>query len=96
MKVGKIIGRVALGALALSVVPYQVKKDEETGSVVVRSLLWALKKTPHGEGEDKDHYTFAIPPSGINCTAQEEAEKSVEEPAPEEPAEPPVEEPAAE
>ena len=68
MKVGKIIGRVALGALALSVVPYQFKKDEETGSIEVRSLLWALKKTPHGEGEDKDHYTFAIPPSGINYT----------------------------
>ena len=38
MKVGKIIGRVALGALALSVVPYQFKKDEETGSIEVRSL----------------------------------------------------------
>lgn len=96
MKVGKIIGRVALGALALSVVPYQVKKDEETGSIVVRSLLWALKKTPHGEGEDKDHYTFAIPPSGINYTAPEEAEVSAEKPAPEEPAEPPAEAPAAE
>lgn len=96
MKVGKIIGRVALGALALSVVPYQVKKDEETGSIVVRSLLWAVKKTPHGEGEDKDHYTFAIPPSGINYTAPEEAEESTEEPATEETAEPPVEEPAAE
>ena len=60
MKVGKIIGRVALGALALSVVPYQFKKDEETGSIEVRSLLWALKKTPHGEGEDKDHYTFEL------------------------------------
>ncbi|MBR4700321.1 MAG: hypothetical protein IKP19_01195 [Oscillospiraceae bacterium] len=94
MKVGKIIGRVALGALALSVVPYQVKKDEETGSIVVRSLLWALKKTPRGEGEDKDHYAFAIPPSGIDYHAPVEAEESVEEPAPEEPAESPVEEPA--
>ena len=96
MKVGKTIGRIALGALALSVVPYQFKKDEETGSIVVRSLLWAVKKTPHGEGEDKDHYTFAIPPSGIDYHAPEEAEASTEEPAPEEPAEPPVEEPAAE
>ena len=39
MKVGKIIGRVALGALALSAIPYQFKKDEETGAVEVRSLL---------------------------------------------------------
>lgn len=96
MKVGKIIGRVALGALALSVVPYQFKKDEETGSIEVRSLLWALKKTPHGEGEDKDHYTFAIPPSGIKYTAPEEAEESTEEPGPVEPAEAPAEVPAAE
>ena len=55
-----------------------------------------MKKTPHGEGEDKDHYTFAIPPSGINYTAPEEAEESTEEPAPVEPAEDPAEAPAAE
>lgn len=96
MKVGKIIGRVALGALALSAIPYQFKKDEETGAVEVRSLLWAWKKTPRGEGEEKDHYTFAIPPSGVNYHAQEEAKESAEEPTSEEPAEAPSEAPAAE
>ena len=42
MKVGKIIGRVALGALALSVVPYQFKKDEETGSEGARKVIDGL------------------------------------------------------
>ena len=83
MKVGKIIGRVALGALALSAIPYQFKKDEETGAVEVRSLLWAWRKTPRGEGEEKDHYAFAMPPSGLNYHAPEEA-KNPEEEAPSE------------
>ena len=73
MKAGKIICRVALGALVLSAIPYQFKKDEETGAVEVRSLLWGWKKIPRGEGETKDHYSFAIPASGLDDEDESEA-----------------------
>ena len=51
--------------------PYNVQTDEETGVVEIRSLLWALRKTPPKEGEEKGSYAFAIPPSGLD---DEEAE----------------------
>ena len=63
MKFGKIIGGGAALALLLSVIPYQVRKDEASGAVEVRSLLWGVRKTPGGE---TDRYTFAIPGSGLN------------------------------
>ena len=94
MKYGKMIGRVALGALALSVIPYQFKKDEETGAVEIRSLLWGWKKTPPAEGETKARITFSIPGNYLNESPAEAA--PAEEPA-EAPAEAPTaEEPAAE
>ena len=61
MKIGKIICCAALGALALSAIPYQFKNDEETGAVEIRSLLWGWRRTPNGDGEGKDSITFAIP-----------------------------------
>ena len=64
MEKKKIIGRAVLGMLALSVIPYQFKKDEETGALEIRSLLWALRKVPAGE---IDNFSFAIPPSGLVC-----------------------------
>jgi len=67
MKLGKLIGGMALGALVLSAIPYKFKKDEETGAREIRSLLWAWRKTPAREGETKDHYAFAIPPSGLDA-----------------------------
>lgn len=76
MKLGKIIGGTAVGALLLSVIPYQVRKDKETGAVEVRSLLWGIKKTPGGEN---DRYTFTIPGSGLNEEAEKEAEAPSEE-----------------
>ena len=45
MKIGKIICCAALGALALSAIPYQFKNDEETGAVEIRSLLWGWRRT---------------------------------------------------
>ena len=98
MKLGKFFGIAALGALVLSAIPYQFNKDEKTGTVRVRSLLWGLKKTPRAEGEDKDHYTFAIPASGVDYEEEKEGAAPAEEPAAEEPAaeEPVAEEPAAE
>ncbi len=66
MKVWKAIGRIALFLLAVSAVPYRVQTDDKTGVFEIRSLLWALRKTPRKEGEENDHYAFAIPPSGLD------------------------------
>lgn len=65
MTTGKIIGGIALGALVLSAIPYKFKKDEKTGAAEVRSLLWGWKKTP-GCGDEKPHYYFAMPASGLD------------------------------
>ena len=78
MKIGKFIGGAVLGALIVSAIPYQFSKDEETGTVEIRSLLWGMKKIPKGVADDKEHLFFAIPASGLD---QEEAEETVlEEP----------------
>ncbi len=67
------IGGMALGAFLVSLIPYRVQTDEKTGVVETRSLLWAWRKTPPKEGEEKGSYAFAIPPSGLD---DEEAEDS--------------------
>ena len=67
MKTKTIIGCVAVGALVLSAVPYRFVKNEEDELLEMRSLLWGWKKVPRGEGEDKDHYYFAIPASGLDA-----------------------------
>ncbi len=76
MKPGKIIAGTAACALLLSAIPYRFRKDEESGTLEIRSLLWAIRKTPHKEGESKDHYSFAIPPSGLDCDPTEQSESS--------------------
>ncbi len=101
MKPVKIIGRIALGALALSAIPYQFKKDKETGAFEIRSLLWGWKKTPPAEGEEKARITFAIPSNMLNGEAPKKAEEAaaeelVEEAAAEPAAEESAEAPAAE
>ena len=79
MKIGKFIGGAVLGALIVSAIPYKFSKDEETGTVEIRSLLWGMKKIPKGVSDDKEHLFFAIPASGLD---QEEAEETIaEEPA---------------
>ena len=79
MKIGKFIGGAVLGALIVSAIPYKFSKDEETGTVEIRSLLWGMKKIPKGVADDKEHLFFAIPASGLD---QEEAEETIaEEPA---------------
>ena len=60
------IGGMAFGAFLVSLIPYSVQRNEETGVVEVRSLLWAGRKTPPKEGEEKGSYAFAIPPSGLD------------------------------
>ena len=66
MKHRSFIRGIVLGVLLASVIPYSVKKDKETGTVEVRSLLWGVKKTPGEEGEDRDTYAIAIPSSGLD------------------------------
>ena len=66
MKIVKIIGCAALGALVLSAIPYQVKEDEETGSFEIRSLLWGWRRTPDADGDGKDKISFAIPASALD------------------------------
>lgn len=76
MKIGKFIGGAVLGALIVSAIPYKFSKDEETGTIEIRSLLWGMKKIPKGVADDKEHLFFAIPASGLD---QEEAEETVAE-----------------
>lgn len=76
MKLGKFIGGMVVGALVASAIPYEIKRDEENGIVSMHSLLWAWKKTP---GEDKNHYAFAIPPSGLDCEAEAESDEPADE-----------------
>ena len=61
--------RMALCLMAAGMIPYRFNKDEETGGLEVRSLLWGVRKTPC---EGKDRWAFAIPPSGLDM--EEEAE----------------------
>ena len=92
MKIGKIVGKIALGALAASLIPYQFRRDEETGTCELRSLLWDVKKTPNGE---KNSYTLSIPGPALYSKEKEEPEAAPVEPAVEEPAEAPNPEPEA-
>ena len=72
MKIGKVVGGIVVGALLVSMIPYSFQKDEETGAMEIRSLLWALRKTPRKDGEEKDHYTFALPPCALDSAEAEE------------------------
>ncbi len=74
MKNGKIFGRIAVGALILSAVPYRIKRDKETGSLEVRSLLWGFKTTP---GDEKNRFTFAIPSSGLDYAAPDAGQEQI-------------------
>lgn len=100
-------GKLALTALAVGLLPYEVKKGED-GGISYKSLLVNVKAKKGDEGEHKVELSFFNVPDFIKNTAPETeataedadfAEEPVaEEPAAEEPAaeEPPVEEPAGE
>lgn len=74
-KLGKFIGKLTLGALAASVVPYRFQKDKDTGSFEVSSLLWAVKKTP---GRERDKYTIELLPL-FGSKEEEAAEETAKE-----------------
>ena len=65
----RFLGRFCLYLLAAGMIPYRFNKDEETGGLEVRSLLWGVRKTPC---EGKDQWAFAIPPSGLDMEADVE------------------------
>ena len=67
------IGGMAFGAFLVSLIPYSVQTDEETGALELRSLLWAWRRTPPKEGEEKGSYAFAIPPSGLGDEAAKDS-----------------------
>ena len=84
-KLGKIVGGVALGALAAGLIPYRFRKDKETGEFELGALLWGLKKTP---GDEQDTYTVELLPCIRRCEEldEEPEEEFFEEfiPSPEE------------
>lgn len=45
-KLGRVIAGVCAGALTAGLTPYRVKREKDTGVYEVKSLLWAVKKTP--------------------------------------------------
>ena len=67
MSVKSFIGGMVVGGLLVSMIPYSVEKDEDTGAIEIRSFLWGCRKTPNEEDEDKYTFAFAIPPSGIDA-----------------------------
>lgn len=45
MKIGKMIGRAAVGALVLALTPYRIEIGTEDGGFEAEALLYSLKKT---------------------------------------------------
>lgn len=96
-------GKLALTALAVGLLPYEVKKGED-GGISYKSLLVNVKAKKGDEGEHKVELSFFNVPDFIKNTAPEtedapETEAAVEDADfAEEPAgeEPPVEEVPAE
>lgn len=49
----KLLKALGVTALVASVLPYRVRKDEETDTTTVDALLWQAVRRP-GQGEDKN------------------------------------------
>ncbi len=73
----KKLGKICTIALLAGLSPYCVQKDEETGEIEVKSLLWSLKKTP---GEEEDVFTFELLPLLNRGGDKEPGEKTEEKP----------------
>lgn len=58
-RIGKTIGKICVGALAASLVPYRFRWEKATGSYQVASLLCSVKKTC---GKERDNYEFELFP----------------------------------
>lgn len=68
-KLWKVLG---ITALAASLIPYRVNKDDEAESTTVDALLWQATRRP-GEGEDKDQLDINI---GFKSPLQAKREES--------------------
>ena len=90
-------GKLALAALAASLLPYEVKKDDN-GELTYKSLLLGVKTKTDDEGKKAVELSFFNLPDFMKNTAPEAQEAPAEEaPAEEVPAEEaPVEEVPAE
>ena len=90
-------GKLALAALAASLLPYEVKKDDD-GEFTYKSLLLGVKTKTDDEGKKAVELSFFNLPDFMKNTAPAAEEAPAEdEPAEEVPAEEaPVEEPSAE
>ena len=65
----KVLG---ITALAASLIPYRVNKDDETESTTMDALLWQATRRP-GEGEDKGTLDISI---GFKSPLQTKREES--------------------
>ena len=65
----KVLG---ITALAASLIPYRVNKDDETESTTMDALLWQATRRP-GEGEDKGLLDISI---GFKSPLQTKREES--------------------
>ena len=90
-------GKLALAALAASLLPYEVKKDDD-GEFTYKSLLLGVKTKTDDEGKKAVELSFFNLPDFMKNTAPAAEEAPVEEvPVEEVPAEEvPAEEPSAE
>ena len=90
-------GKLALAALAASLLPYEVKKDDN-GELTYKSLLLGVKTKTDDEGKKAVELSFFNLPDFMKNTAPAAEEAPAEEaPAEEVPAEEvPAEEPSAE
>ena len=50
----KVLGITSLAAAAAALVPYKVKKDEETGETKAKALLWEGSHTPGTEDHERE------------------------------------------
>ena len=91
------LGKLALAALAASLLPYEVKKDDD-GEFTYKSLLLGVKTKTDDEGKKAVELSFFNLPDFMKNTAPAAEEVPAEDvPAEEVPAEEaPAEEPSAE
>lgn len=71
----KILG---ISALVAGLIPYKVKKDDETGELQIRALLWGVSRGPK-DSEEGDELQVSL---GIDLNDEEEDYENYEVPQP--------------
>ena len=72
-------GKLALTALAMSLLPYEVKPGEKKGDFSYKSLLLSVKTKTDDEGKKAVELSFFNPPEFMKNTAPKTEEAPVEE-----------------